>query len=191
LEKAQEMNKNTPEYYDKLFSSKTRWRRWAYDLVLSRIPDRFVPASVADVGCAMGDGLLVARKRWPKAEMTGVDFSPVGLDVTRRRLGTVTTHCIDLEGAKTFPFRAALVLCCETLEHLSNPHEVEALLRESSLGLVGVTVPCRGKVNDVHLSRFDPEWFEKRGYEVWVVPRPKDKSKKIIVALWRKHHGKG
>jgi malonyl-CoA O-methyltransferase len=45
---------------------------------------RLQPARVLDAGCGMGRGLGLLRRRYPKADLLGVDFAPAALLAARR-----------------------------------------------------------------------------------------------------------
>ena len=180
------MNNNTVELWDKTYAGRTHWRGWPYERALAELPADFVPASVLDVGCGLGDGLLQCQERWPNAFLIGLDFSPVGLATAQKRLPAARFDCLDLNGA--LPTRVAaeiksdLVLCCETLEHVEDPVAVEAMLVFLARRRVVVTVPNEGRVTSHHPNSFYRAWFEARKYRTVLRPHPVNKDDFIIVA---------
>lgn len=75
--------------------------------------------TVLDVGC--GDGRLA--RLWPKATVTGIDISPVRIELAKQVDGTF--YCCDIyDFLETDSGTYDLGVACEVLEHLENPKEV-------------------------------------------------------------------
>jgi trans-aconitate methyltransferase len=188
-EDARLMNNNTVELWDETYRGRTHWRGWPYQAALDALPEDFEPHSVLDVGCGLGDGLLLCKERWPKAALRGIDFSPVAIHTAESRLPGAAIFKKDLNnvgGLGEYWLRADLVLCCETLEHLDTFEHVETFLRALADKAVAVTVPDRGRTNAHHVNRFDEYWFNLRNYKTRLHPHPVHENDHIIVAVWRR-----
>jgi S-adenosylmethionine-diacylgycerolhomoserine-N-methlytransferase len=65
--------------------------RWSFLFgrasILSRLPILCVPARILEVGCGTGHNLRLLRKRFPDAQITGVDVSATMLAKARDNLG--------------------------------------------------------------------------------------------------------
>ena len=55
----------------------------AYEAALDRVPGR--PRAVLDLGTGTGDGAIAIARRWPEAEVLGIDLSGPMLDEARRK----------------------------------------------------------------------------------------------------------
>lgn len=97
----------------------------------------FVPDSVLDIGCALGDGLIVARKEWPAAKVNGADISRVALRKCYQRLpdGVFVRWDMATEPIPEIAPKSDLVLCVHTLEHIGGWREIQAAVR----GMLQVT----------------------------------------------------
>lgn len=56
------------------------------------------PNRILDIGCGPGNSTAVLRKRWPDAEITGLDSSPAMIAQARETDGSVTWICADASG---------------------------------------------------------------------------------------------
>jgi len=109
-----------------------------YGRHLDRIESRVVRGRILDVGCAMGDFLMVARARgW---DTLGVDPSPARQQAQAQGLRLVGRTILDAEVA---PGTLEAVTFWDVVEHLPDP--VPALRRARELlkpgGVVAITVP--------------------------------------------------
>ncbi|HSP60390.1 MAG TPA: methyltransferase domain-containing protein [Ornithinimicrobium sp.] len=67
-----------PDHYSRFADERDR----PFAELLSRVPD-VRPERVVDLGCGPGRGLLVLARRWPGAEVVGVDASPAMVAAAR------------------------------------------------------------------------------------------------------------
>ena len=82
--------------------------------------------SVLEVGCGSGVLMHHIKKTYPDKRVAGVDLSPIGIEMARKR--ALTDHLdieyliADVEARPPFPKNSFdLVVCHEVLEHLTNP----------------------------------------------------------------------
>lgn len=160
-------------------------RKGPYKRSLRRHVD-FEPRSVLDVGCALGDGLLVAQRMWPNATLGGIDLSEVATQKAQARLGGGTFWSFDITGAKKSIPNFDLVLCVHTLEHLSYRADVVTKtmvwLQSIAARMLIIVVPYRFTIPEPDhrmvfgVKSFDglhPTLVEHMGHD-------------HIVAVWRK-----
>jgi SAM-dependent methyltransferase len=122
--------------------------RYRTALVLQAIrAERGAPLRLLDVGCGQGAFLAEARRRFPAAELAGVDGSAAGLDLAGERVPGARLFRADFASADPLPAElhgfATHAVCSEVLEHLDDPG---ALLRKLAPaiapgGLLVITVP--------------------------------------------------
>lgn len=67
-----------PDHYSRFADERDR----PFVELLARVPDT-APARVVDLGCGPGRGLLAMARRWPHAEILGVDASPAMVQAAR------------------------------------------------------------------------------------------------------------
>jgi SAM-dependent methyltransferase len=116
-------------------------------LALQLLEEAGPPSRVLDVGSGQGDFLVAARRRWPDAELAGLEASENGVRETRGKVPAAAVHVCDLLAGD--PPVAGLAgwathaVCSEVLEHVDDP---VALMRNATAYLAGgcrvvVTVP--------------------------------------------------
>jgi SAM-dependent methyltransferase len=119
---------------------------------------------ILDLGCGQGDFLREARKRFPAAELAGVDLSTAGLDMARARVPTARFYRADFSGEDPLPQElrgfATHVVCSEVLEHLDDPAKLLGRLHSlfAPDGKLIVTVPGGPR------SAFDTHLGHRRHY---------------------------
>ena len=100
-----------------------------------------------DIGSGQGDFLRKAAKRWPAAELVGVELSQTGVEITRRKVPRARVFAADVFGrSPEIAFLegwAEAAVCSEVLEHIDDP---VAFLRAASFYLAPgaclvITVP--------------------------------------------------
>jgi 2-polyprenyl-3-methyl-5-hydroxy-6-metoxy-1,4-benzoquinol methylase len=100
-------------------------------------------ATAVDVGCGTGHALLALQRRLPAVALTGLDYAAVGVARARALLPAATFVVGDLYDAALSAGAYDLVLCLETLEHLTDPAAAVVELRRLCApgGRVVLTVP--------------------------------------------------
>jgi SAM-dependent methyltransferase len=101
-------------------------------------------ASVADIGCGVGDLLTEVVRRRPGVRVTGLDFSEKAVEGARAALPAGEFQRFTI--GRTLPYPSAsfdVVLCTDVLEHLEYPRAVAAELVRICRpgGLVAIVVP--------------------------------------------------
>ncbi len=114
-----------PDYYQTGIQRNILQRIWHTNklrTVLSLIPHK--PTTILDVGSASGWFLSEVAKRYQEARSTGIDVYDKAIAYAKKTYPHITFleadgHTIPLEDNSQ-----DLVLCCEILEHVIDPHQV-------------------------------------------------------------------
>lgn len=125
----------------------------ARDALVARIVRRAVPSGrVLDVGCGRGD--LLARLA-DTHEVAGIEISPAGLRLARRRLPEATLAAGDIEDGCPIPGPFAAITAINVLEHLDRPADALAHLAtaQPSGGLLVAHLPVIGNRVQARLYR--------------------------------------
>lgn len=94
--------------------------------------------SLADVGCAEGEGAAFLKERFPALDVTGIDFSQQAVDVARQRHPEVEFVQGDVGALDQ---RFDIVFCSNVLEHFHEPlQKLESLVKAAKRYVV-VLVP--------------------------------------------------
>ena len=102
-------------------------------LALQLLEEAGPPSRVLDIGSGQGDFLVAARRRWPDAELAGLEASENGVRETRGKVPAAAVHVCDLLAGD--PPVAGLAgwathaVCSEVLEHVDDP---VALMRNAT-----------------------------------------------------------
>lgn len=154
------MNINTKEYWDKRFNT----RDWSgkggniqsfshakYFVEQLQIPEKF-SGVITDVGCAEGDAIPVYRKKWPAADLKGVDFAAGAIEKAKRRYG----HLAEFYSGEFSDVRPSeIIISSHTFEHLENDIEALNTLR-SKCNRLFIIVPYReSPIGPEHLRAYD------------------------------------
>src|SRR6476659_7918537 len=97
------------------------WRARAAEIV-----DAWHPHTIADLATGTGDLALAMQKKFPHAELTGVDFLPEMLELARRK----GVRCVVLADAMKLPFEDASFDCVTIAFGLRNLENCSVALTE-------------------------------------------------------------
>ena len=178
----------TREALNRRYAKMDAWpgRSGPYQSAIKRYVD-FGPESVLDVGCALGDPLLKLQRRWPNALLGGIDTSGVAIEKAQARLGEQSIFWV-LDIAKKRPSIQAfdLVLCIQTLEHLSPSPlvvtQVVEWLKGLAMRMLIITVPYRFAIREPDHRMF----FGIRSFDGLQPTLVEHMGEKHIAAMWRK-----
>lgn len=114
--------------------------------------------TVADWGCAQGDGTDVLAKVINQGQVVGIDFSETAIKQASERYPNISFRNEDwLENSnnkKSFD----IIFSSNTLEHFSNPYEVLEILTQKAKKAVVLALPYREKERiPEHFHSFLPE----------------------------------
>jgi hypothetical protein len=104
---------------------------------ISRLPDTFTPltqftytdttrliegmtATIADYGCALGDGTAVIQGMFPLSEVVGYDISPKAVEIAKERWPHMEFEVGDITNPKSH----GIVFASHVIEHMQHPDEV-------------------------------------------------------------------
>jgi SAM-dependent methyltransferase len=125
--------------------------RWFAELALANLPPWLLAAArrerstIADWGCAEGDGLAAWLAHVEADRLTGVDFSPVAIAAASARypgLHFVVEDWLAPGGATGGPTHD-LVFSSNTLEHFADPERVLAAIATRARHALVLLVPYR------------------------------------------------
>jgi malonyl-CoA O-methyltransferase len=105
------------------------------------------PRSILDIGCGTGSVLLQARKRWPEADLTGLDIAPAMLREAQRKIPRLTILRADA-GECDLTQRFDAIFSCMMLHWFAQPAEMLRRWRRwlTPHGTLHVAVPVAGSL---------------------------------------------
>lgn len=117
------INPNTKKFWDdKLSGFAAFWRNENYYGILDLFPQD-KEFSLLDIGCAIGDGCELLQEKFPKAKITGVDISDVGIEKAKQKTKSVQYLVLDIL-KQPIPKKYDYITIIQTLEHFDNPFAV-------------------------------------------------------------------
>jgi malonyl-CoA O-methyltransferase len=98
------------------------------------------PSSILDLGCGTGYLTGLLAKRFPRAQITAVDFAPAMLELARKRVPSARFLARDIEELEPEPGCYDLIVSNATIQWLTEPemtlaHLVESLAPKGELQL--------------------------------------------------------
>lgn len=85
---------------------------------------------VLEIGCGRGDFSLELARRFPKARITGIDFSEAAVEIAKSRTATTASPVrFCAADAQSLPFPPSSfdwIVSCECLEHVPDPRKMAA-----------------------------------------------------------------
>ena len=139
-------------------------QRYRMRLILRELRLRNQPCRLVDIGSGQGDFVAQVRRRFPHADLLGIELSETGCRIARRKVPAATFLQRDLLEPDDVPaeFRnwATHAVLSEVLEHVDKPHRLleHALAYLDGGCRIVVTVPA-GPV-----SAFDRHIGHRRHY---------------------------
>lgn len=131
--------------YDAIFTKKREkwtsdWRpQLAYDTIAPFLPN---PKNVIDVGCGNGHIVEYLAKKFPEANFTGIDPSPVAIQIAEsRRIPKAKFTSMFLDEFKTWDEPFDLVLLVGVIEHFEKPEKQLPILRALTDGFLYIEAP--------------------------------------------------
>jgi len=127
----------TEEWWDDYFSPGGGWERnggreqtriFAQRFCQRVRFDRTGDFALLDFGCALGEGLRVFHARYPKAVLTGMDFSAVAISRCRRECGEIARF--EVGGLGDLGERYDVIYTSNVLEHFVDYREAAQSLLE-------------------------------------------------------------
>ena len=117
-------NINTRDYWNKKLDKfeGDKWRIDVYEDLLKLFPKN-KNFSLLDIGCALGDGCLFIKKRFPNAEISGCDFSDKAITKAKNKTKDVDFFVLDILKQK-IPKKYDYISLVSILEHFDNPYYV-------------------------------------------------------------------
>lgn len=114
--------------------------------------------TVADWGCAQGDGTAVFAEEVASGQLTGIDFSAVAIAQARARYPQIVFKAQDWLSGEDDAARYDVVFSSNTLEHFDQPFEALAMLARRARKAVVLALPYREFERiDEHFFTFTPD----------------------------------
>lgn len=139
-----------------------------YRLILEEIPSLPPKPRILDVGCGSGTLLKLLRRRFPDAQLQGVEVSSEARRIASDDIRDAIACGDIVQLASEFDANSFdLLVCSEVLEHVQNPAQVMAaaagLLKPAGIAVFTVPAGMRhwSSQDDAagHLRRFEPSQF--------------------------------
>jgi len=164
-------NINTRVYWNrKLAKVDGFWRDEPYIALAEHLPqDRSF--TLLDIGCATGDGLEWLTGQFPRAALSGIDFSSVGIAKAKAKQSSVMYSIMDVSRERLQGDWDYICLV-EILEHLTDPYSVLDQAVSRARVAVFVSVPFKPNAPAgphkcrEHVWRFDKHAFDRYGGRV-------------------------
>lgn len=188
-------NLNTKQYWnDKLQGLGEKWRDGHYrHTELTDIFAENPQLSVVDVGCALGDGCIYLKEKFPDINISGCDFSEVGIAKAQARSKDINFFRIDVR-KEEMPRKFDIIMIIETLEHFDDPFEIVNKLLPYARNSIIVSVPLADQTRKVkkavgvgeHRYHFYEDTFEDYNHDIVMISDYMDdtESKCIIYRIY-------
>lgn len=170
-------NPNSRRYWDnKLRKYGDSWRDAHYHYILDLFPDD-QEFSLLDLGSALGDGCELLKKTFPKAAITGVDISEVGIEKASAKSSDIRYMILDIL-TDPIPGEFDYITVVETLEHFDDPYDVLDKCLTHTRRSVIVCVPYKQNLSlalrwgKEHRSSFDETTFARYSSRVVRITEP-------------------
>ena len=160
------VNRNTKKVWNNIFlGAHNFWRDEHYHYVLDIFP-KDKEFSLLDIGCAIGCGCELLHEKFPKAKITGVDISDVGIETAKQKNKDIDYFVLDIL-KDPIPGTYDWITIVETLEHFDDPFSViDKCLAHVREALI-ISVPYKQKLSSSkkmtnvawHRHVFDEETF--------------------------------
>ena len=96
--------------------------------------------SLLDIGCGLGDGPVFLKTNFPKAQMSGLEFSEIGIDVARQKSDKIYWHHLDILKDE-IPDAYDYISIIRTLEHFDDPFAVVKKCPHATKNSLIINVP--------------------------------------------------
>ncbi len=156
-------NPNTKEYWNKKLSRLNgNWRTSHYELILDLLP-KGKDFKLLDVGCAFGDGCELIKEEYPDAEITGIDFSEVGIESAKEKGSNIEYKTVDVL-KDSIPGTFDHITIIQTLEHFDDPFFVVEKCLEHTKNSLIISTPYDQNTSFTfgeHRFSFDENTFDR------------------------------
>lgn len=160
-------NLNSKRFWNKYLSKFDNfWRNENYSHILDLLPQD-TAFSLLDIGCAIGDGCELLQEKFPKAEITGIDISEIGIEKAKQKTKNVQYFVLDVLN-NPIPQEYDYIVIITTLEHFDEPFAiVDKCLKHVRKSLI-ISVPYTpfysGKIIVVSEHRY---YFNKETFKMY------------------------
>jgi ubiquinone/menaquinone biosynthesis C-methylase UbiE len=164
MRKLTDININTPEYWDAVYSNEIAMSRERIALErFQRVSAMILPNStVLDVGCGTGDFVRYLEEHRPDCEISACDFSTAAIQHAASKSPNISFAVVDiLNLSEYYSNKFDFVICFETIEHITEPQklidEMTSITKQN--GIMIITTPYDNNVDGagehIHAFKFD------------------------------------
>lgn len=158
---------NSSEFWNMRYSVKDKWRSEIYHNLIKYIPKN-KKISILDVGCGLGDGCLLLKKKNPNASIFGCDFSSIAIKKAKKRNKNIKFFVKNIlkENLKK---RYDIIIFVSVLEHFPNPFEILDNYLKNANKYVIIDSPFKDPIGSEHKFMFNEDSFKKYNakYEIY------------------------
>ncbi len=151
-------NLNSKKYWNERLSDfDSFWRNENYLHILDLLP-KDKKFSLLDIGCAIGDGCELLKEKFPRAKITGVDISEIGIEKAIQKTKGVEYFVLDIL-KDPISMKYDYITIIETLEHFDNPFAVVDICLKHVVDSLIISTPYNqenfsGRIRSVSEHRY-------------------------------------
>jgi ubiquinone/menaquinone biosynthesis C-methylase UbiE len=121
---------------------------------------------ILEVGCGRGEFAVLMSKIFPKARISGIDFSEAAIEIAKRRNDRENVF-FEQADACCLPFEKGefdLVISCECLEHVEDPRAMAREVSRVAKPGAKICITTENYFNGMLLARIH-SWITKRPFD--------------------------
>ena len=158
---------NSRSSWNKRFSKMgTNWRCHPYKQLLKYLSK--TNFSLLDIGCALGDGCILIKKNFPKAKVSGSDFSNIAIKKAKKKNKKINFFVLDIFKQK-IPKKYDYIIMVSILEHFKDPFPIiEKCLKKINKVLIIDCPYNEQKLGGEHLFSFNKKTLKEYDHNYYI-----------------------
>lgn len=158
-------SKNTPEHFNENFIDRSHRtldsqdkRRW------KKLVRYYRGGSILDIGCLDSQVLIMAKSKYPDAELWGIDQSEQAIDELKKKYPDIQYHIRDAYDTKFSHDQFDYVVLGEVIEHLEDPQKAiqEAMRVLKPKGVLAISTPLEEAIEPGSVDKEHHIWSFNR-----------------------------